>query len=584
MELSAKGGRKCIICGIINTEDVRKSRRKPKPSFPTAREYSGPMTRSRTRRLEAESGMELWRQNNLLNGGGGFVANIFELIRAAESALSGLQQNPRPAIRAGRRGSHLISDFNLTVIKPKIPVVALEPDMTALVHFYTALSRFRLTPLRFEGSLESAFMQYEAGVKCVLDQVKSARSIVEKVRSSSHWTLHFLMDAQLYMLDIQYEIWEYLTRYVQLAVFNFYQCSLWETHNQLFDARMHSLLFEMNTAAALSSQVAMCSSYIRRFEEWNRKTNSFSSVYDSAHGLTLSLIRHFGTCPFTNADFDMERMFLGAQTTECDSLENLLSSSVAHGSSASGSSFLFPSFAVLALCRNQIYREVTSYCSKYADELIRNDHHHLSLISPLSRAYVLSRFHESRAKILMRGNIMNLSKLIKKLNSTFDDLKRIVDRTGQVEFDCPCGQVVFCFDNGTVGVNINSLITESTHVLDPELAEEGRRIMGDCVKNTVFDPLTLTELEKENNMAKHDRMKQSIEMVNDWVMTVTPTYHDEVYSELNDVDMDIVEPIETVYSSSPAHVTVIEDEDDESDDLNLVAPKQTKKKSVTWTQ
>ncbi|KAJ1356004.1 hypothetical protein KIN20_013610 [Parelaphostrongylus tenuis] len=52
-------------------------------------------------------------------------------------------------------------------------------------------------------------------------------------------------------------------------------------------------------------------------------------------------------------------------------------------------------------------------------KLTRNDHHHLSLISAISRACDLSRFHETRAKLLMRNNIMNLNKPIEKVYQLF---------------------------------------------------------------------------------------------------------------------------------------------------------------------
>ncbi|VDM58659.1 unnamed protein product [Angiostrongylus costaricensis] len=588
--------------------DVSRKKRRMKHSASTSDQFTGPITRSRAKRLSAES------EGSIVK----FTAND------TSTALDHLWRRTHYTAGESLIGTVAIicKALRLATIKSRNPIVTLEPDMTKLVTSMHPVTPFRLSLPRCEGSLESALMQYEAGVKCILEQVKSTRSIIENIRSTSHWTLHFLMDAQLYMLDIQYEIWEYLTRCVQLGVFSVYQCSLWETHHQLFDARMHCLLFEMNAAVALSSQAEMCSSYVRRFEEWNRKTNNFSSIYNNAHGLALSLIKHItipnaltrlqsmthwnskerpyksseevffvdlvpffevGTCPFANADFDMEKFFLGAQSIERGSLENLIGDNVTQNNSANGFSFLFPSFAVLAICRNQIYKEVSSYFSNHIDELMHNDHYHLSLISPMSRAYVLSRFHETRAKFLMRNNIMNLSKIIAKLNSTFDELRRIVDKTGQVELDCPCGQVVFFFESGKVGVNINSLSTENVHVPDTVLAEEGRRIMGDCVKNTVFDPLTIIEQEKGNNLTvKHERMKKSIEIVKDWVMSVSSTYNDEVHCETTDVGVECVEPMEVIYPSNPAHVTVIEDVDDESDSLASVVLKQAKKKCCNF--
>ncbi|KAK6034771.1 hypothetical protein COOONC_27724 [Cooperia oncophora] len=195
------------------------------------------------------------------------------------------------AIVASRPRSHLISDFKLTMIKPVNPVVRCEADMGPLMASLHPVSPLRLSLPRVEGSLENAFSQYDKGVVCILEQVSGARTIIENIRSTTHWSLHFLMDAQLFVLDVLYELWEYTARSVQLAVFNAYQCSLWEKHHQIFDARMYCLLFEMNAAAALSSKIETCCSYIRRFEEWNRKTNNLSSVYNHVYGLALSMIR-----------------------------------------------------------------------------------------------------------------------------------------------------------------------------------------------------------------------------------------------------------------------------------------------------
>ncbi|KAJ1369877.1 hypothetical protein KIN20_031462 [Parelaphostrongylus tenuis] len=61
-------------------------------------------------------------------------------------------------------------------------------------------------------------------------------------------------------------------------------------------------------------------------------------------------------------------------------------------------------------------------------------------------------------------------------------------------------------------------------------------------------------------------------------MTGSLAYSDEVYCYYKDVDMGIVGPMETGFPSSPAHVTVADEEDDKNDDLTLAVPKQTKKK------
>lgn len=53
------------------------------------------------------------------------------------------------------------------------------------------------------------------------------------LRSTMHWTLHCFLDAQLYVLDVLYELWEFTARSVQVAVFNPYQCAMWEKHHQL---------------------------------------------------------------------------------------------------------------------------------------------------------------------------------------------------------------------------------------------------------------------------------------------------------------------------------------------------------------
>ncbi|KAK6033033.1 hypothetical protein OSTOST_00758 [Ostertagia ostertagi] len=523
------------------------------------------------------------------------------------------------AIIASRPRNHLISDFNLTMIKPINPIVRCEADMGPLLASLHPVSPLRLSRPRVEGSLENAFAQYDRGVKTF--------------RSTTHWSLHFLMDAQLFILDILYELWEYTARSVQLAVFNTYQCSLWEKHHQVFDARMYCLLFEMNAAAALSSKIETCCSYIRRFEEWNRKTNNFSTVYNHVYGLALSLIKlvaipnalkrlqamthwnskarpsksseeiflvdlipffQVGTCPFTPEGLDVEKLVDGKKSMVTQTLEHLLSFEAAQDNNLVDSfCFLFPSHSVVELCQVQIQKEVSAYYNKHLDDVLRLDHHHLSMLSPMARAYILSRNHEARAKSLMRNNIMNLDKLIAKLNIAFDELSTNVEEMNQAEFDYPCGQVVFDYEGGKVSVSINNVNAEDTRVPTPNLIEEARRLMGDTVKNTVGVLLSFIEwqarsvpenfvqvfhpIPQVNNelSLKRDRVQKSVDKVKNWVMTIPTTYEDDVDNDLECMDTSN-EPMEVVYPSSPARITVIDDEDDDDDPAVHIPRKKRK--------
>ncbi|XGW33206.1 hypothetical protein V3C99_017574 [Haemonchus contortus] len=539
-----------------------------------------------------------------------------------DTAKSPCPRGSTIAIMASRPRNHLISDFNLTMIKPMNPIVRCEADMGPLLVSLQSTSPLRLSRPRVEGSLENAFAQYDKGVDCILQQVSCARSIVENIRSTTHWSLHFLMDAQLFMLDILYEMWEYTARSVQLAVFNAYQCSLWEKHHQIFDARMYCLLFEMNAAAALSAKIDTCCSYIRRFEEWNRKTNNFSSVYNHVYGLALSMIKliaipntlkrlqsmthwnskarstksseeiftidlipffQVGTCSLTSDDLEIEKLLDGKKSLVTDTLEHLLSFEAAQDNNRVDSfSFLFPSHSVVKLCQSQIQKEVSSYYNKHLEDVMHLDHHQLSMLSPIARAYILSRIHEARAKSLMRNNIMNLDKLIGKLNIAFDELSKNVEEMNQAEFDYPCGQVVFDYSGGKVNVCINTVENESAEPPSPSLIDEARRLMGDAVKNTVFHPSTPVAEEKEDMVMKSDRIQKSVDLVKNWVMTIPSTY-DEVQNDSKSRDT-VEDYTEITYPSSPARITVIDDEDDdEEDESPSPIPKKKRKQSQSDT-
>ncbi|KAK5975007.1 hypothetical protein GCK32_002359 [Trichostrongylus colubriformis] len=519
------------------------------------------------------------------------------------------------AIIASRPRNHLISDFNLTMMKPRNPVVRCEADMGPLLASLHSVSPLRLSRPRVEGSLENALAQYDKGVKCVLDQVISAKSIMENIRSTSHWSLHYLMDAQLFVLDVLYELWEYTARSVQLAVFNPYQCLLWEKHHQIFDARMYCTLFEMNGAAALSSKIEICCSYIRRFEEWNRKTNNLSSVYNHVYGLALSMIKlvaipnafkqlqamtqwnskarpsksseqifetdlipffQVGTCQLKSEGSDMENLLDGKESLLKDTLEHLLSFEAAQDNNRADSfCFLFPSHSVVKLCQDRVQKEVSAYFNKHVDDALRVDHHQLSMVSPMARAYILSRVHETRVRSLMRNNIMNLVKIIVKLNGAFDELSAYTEKMNQAEFEYPCGQVVFDFDGGKVSVRINCLASGNIEAPAPSLVDEARRLMGDAVKNTVFDPTPEDIKEKEVLAIRRDRVQKSVDMVTNWMLSI-PSTCDDVNPDSPSMDT-VIEPMEIAYPSSPARITVIDDEDDFESDGSVSVPRKKKK-------
>ncbi|KAJ1369870.1 hypothetical protein KIN20_031455, partial [Parelaphostrongylus tenuis] len=144
------------LSGIAIGGNVRKRRRKVEPSSPTCDQCTVSTRKRKVMRLEAEQDCtlklipaygtnvalpELWRRMNCVDSEGrfGVVANTCRLTR-------------------------------LTATMPKDPIVLLEPDMMSPLH---------LALPAFEGTLASAFMQYEAGVKSILDQLQCTKSVVE---------------------------------------------------------------------------------------------------------------------------------------------------------------------------------------------------------------------------------------------------------------------------------------------------------------------------------------------------------------------------------------------------------------------
>ncbi|EYC07083.1 hypothetical protein Y032_0072g679 [Ancylostoma ceylanicum] len=526
---------------------------------------------------------------------------------------------------ASRNHNHLISDFNLTMVRPKNPIVRFDVDTSPLMTSMNPASPIRLSLPRAEGSLEHAVEQFEKGIGCVLDQVDNARKIVVNLRDKMHWSLHFLCDAQLFLLDILYELWGFTARTVQVAVFSVYQTCLWEKHSELFDARMYCLLFELNASATLSCNIDTCASYLRRFEDWCRKSGNYTSIYNHVHGMALSLIKliavpdvlkrlqqmtlwnskalpsktteevfsmdlapffQVGTCPFKEDDFDLEKLLNARMGLFNCPLESLIGFCAAQGNTRSDAfSFLFPSHAVVELCRKQIFKEIESYYHSHDMKAILSlSNRDLYVLSPVARAYFVSRITESRAQGCMRNHIMNLEKLIERLNAAYSDLKANVEMQNQAEFHYPCGQVVFNFECGTVNVSINKPIPEPTPEPCTEAVEEARRIMGNAVDNTMFHPSTLNIQPDELSLKNH-RIKKSVEAVRQWVASIQDTVLEDIENgglPTADTVVSDDERMEVVYPSSPARVQVIDDEDDDTE-LSSCEEVPTKKCCDTET-
>ncbi|VDL77935.1 unnamed protein product [Nippostrongylus brasiliensis] len=494
--------------------------------------------------------------------------------------------------------SHLISDFTLALIKPMNPVVDFTPEIVPQLSSTFSFCPLRLSRYCVEGSLERALDLYERGVDCILQQISYAKEMIQNIRSTTHWSLQYLMDAQLFLMGVVRELWEYTARSVQLALFSSFQCCLWEKHHQVFEARMCSLLFEMNAAAALSVKVVNCCSYVKRFEEWNRKCKNFSSVYNHVFGLALSIIKliaipnalkrlqssthwdskprpwkstneiffvdlvpffQLGTLSFNDDDPDVEKLLEGWEPLDEKSLDRLLSGEIARDNNHSNNfSFLFPSYAVLEVCRRQIDKEVNTFFAAHKDSVLSGDRHQMYLLSPTARAIVLSRSHVGRAKSLMRNNIINLDKLIVKANTLFDELSVSTRRLEQAEFHYPCGQMVFDFERGKVVVSENELANKNEVEIPMSLKEEAKRIMEDLVQDTVFCPSSPTN--DRRLLAAHDPIQNSVELVKNWVMTIPVTYDDVEQDDSHSVDMED-ESVETICEKHPARVTVIDDND-----------------------
>ncbi|CAJ0609911.1 unnamed protein product [Cylicocyclus nassatus] len=503
-----------------------------------------------------------------------------------------------------RQRNHLISDFNLTMVKSKNPIVKIDIDTSPLLNSLSPLSPICLSLPRAEGSLEHAVEQFEKGIGCVLEQVDNARTIIAGLRDKMHWSLHFLLDAQMFLLDLLYELWGFTARTVQIAVFSVYQTCLWEKHSELFDARMYCLLFEMNASAALSCNIDTCASYLRRFEEWCRNTGNCTSIYTHVHGLALSLIKlimvpdilkrlqqktlwnskalpskineevfsvdlapffQVGACPFKSEEFDLEKVLNARMPLIKSPLEDLIGFGAALDNNRSDAfSYLFPSHAVVDLCRKQIFDEIETYYHNNAlKSVLSLSNRHLYILSPIARGYFVSRVTESRAQSHMRNHVMNIEKLIERLNSVYADLKTSVALHNQAEFNYPCGQVVFGFECGTVNVCINKPIPADVPQLSNEAMEEAQRIMGSAVENTIFHPSTG---QHGDLSLKSHRMKKSVEAVRKWVASIQETAVDErEYAELQTSLHHEGECMDVVYPSSPARVQVIDDEDDDTE-------------------
>ncbi|VDK41278.1 unnamed protein product [Cylicostephanus goldi] len=503
-----------------------------------------------------------------------------------------------------RQRNHLISDFNLTMVKSKNPIVTMDVSTSALVNSLNPLSPICLSLPRAEGSLEHAVEQFEKGIGCVLEQVDNARTIISGLRDKMHWSLHFLIDAQMFLLDLLYELWGFTARTVQIAVFSVYQTCLWEKHSELFDARMYCLLFEMNASAALSCNIDTCASYLRRFEEWCRNSGNCTSIYSHVHGLALSLIKlimvpdilkrlqqktlwnskalpsktneevfsvdlapffQVGACPFESEEFDLEKILKAGMPLIKSPLEDLIGFGAAQDNNRSDAfSFLFPSHAVVELCRKQIFDEIEAYYHSHAMKSVLSlSNRHLYVLSPIARGYFISRVTESRAQSHMRNHVMNIEKLIERLNCVYADLKASVALHNQAEFNYPCGQVVFGFECGTVNVSINKPTLANVPQLSTEAMEEAQRIMGSAVDNTIFHPSTG---QHGDLSLKSHRMKKSVEAVRKWVASIQETAVDEKeYAELQTSLRHEDDCMDVVYPSSPARVQVIDDEDDDTE-------------------
>ncbi|KAL6722527.1 hypothetical protein Aduo_017643 [Ancylostoma duodenale] len=521
---------------------------------------------------------------------------------------------------ASRNHNHLISDFNLTMVRPRNPIVRFDVDTSPLMASMNPASPIRLSLPRAEGSLEHAVEQFEKGIGCVLDQVDNARKIVLNLRDKMHWSLHFLCDAQLFLLDMLYELWGFTARTVEAAVFSVYQTCLWEKHSELFDARMYCLLFELNASAALSCNIDTCASYLRRFEDWCRKTGNYTSIYNHVHGMALSLIKliavpdvlkrlqqmtlwnskalpsktneevfsmdlapffQVGMCPFKEDDFNLEKLLNARMGLFNCPIESLIGFGAAQGNNRSDAfSFLFPSHAVVELCRKQIFKEIESYYHSHdMRSILSLSNRDLYVLSPIARAYFVSRVTESRTQGCMRNHIMNLEKLIERLNATYTDLKANVEMQNQAEFNYPCGQVVFGFGCGTVNVCINKPAPEPTPQPSTEAVEEARRIMGNAVDNTVFHPSTV-HIQPDELSLKNHRIKKSVEAVRQWVASIQDTVLEDI--ENGGLPSADDERMEVVYPSSPARVQVIDDEDDDTE-LSSYEEVPTKKCCDTET-
>ncbi|CAJ0598756.1 unnamed protein product [Cylicocyclus nassatus] len=518
------------------------------------------------------------------------------------------------AYRKSRERNYQISDFNLTNVRTRNPVVKYDIDVAPLMESLNPVSPSCLSLPRAEGSLEDAVEQFEKGIGCILNQLDHARTITENLRDKMHWSLHFLTDAQLFFLDILYELWGFTARFVQIAVFSVYQTCLWEKHSELFDARMCRLLFEMNASASLSCDIGMCASYLRGFEEWCRELSNFTSIYNHVHGLALSLIKlitvpdflkrlqrktfwnskalpfkeseelftidlapyfQIGTCPSEGKEFDLTKALDVRMPLVNTMLKDLIDFETAQDSSSHDVfSFLFPSQAIVELCQKQISDEIQAYYHSHNMKSITSlSNRDLYVLSPTARAYIVSRVTEARARSHMRNHVMNIEKLIEKLNSFYADLETSVNLHNEAEFSYPCGQIVFGFDGGSVSVCVNKPIPADVPQLSSEAMEEAQRIMGSGVGNTVFHPSTR---KQDGSSEKSSGMKKPLEAVKYWLATIP----EEAMEEVEDAEMQAPsghedeESMDIVYPSSPARVQVIDDENDDTELESYQSPSR----------